>query len=822
MRSIAFRYWLELRRSWRSWSVLALVCGIAAALPIAIAANARRTDTALPRLLSNSGSANAVVSADASRLGLDGANAFLAEVDALPAVAASGHQGGVFISRIAPDGSIDPTLQTGSATGKLLDDAALDIGRFDVISGRMPTTGRADETVANAEFLRITGYHVGDTVTDLRLFRLEDLDEESFEPDPAKGTQLSLTIVGEVRRPEDYLDEPSERVPQIYLLPAFGAKYPNAAFYINDYVRLADGDRAVDQFHDDVITISSRYSPEQPLVVIVRDGVDAAQGALRPQILASWLLCLVLAVVTIVIAAQAISRRLADSSRNFATLHALGTTRAGLFGLGLAQATALAIGAAIVAPLLAFLSSALTPLGSSSEIEPSPGLRLDAGVLVLGAAATAVALVVIAMIPAWRFARDAASPATTLRAGRAIRPSRTVTTLANAGAGPATVTGVRFAIQAGRERFPAPTRSVLLGVGLAVGVLTTGLAFHADLDRLLHVPRLHGWDWDVEVANQFGSIPDEGMAAFRERPEVADLAGFTFGSLVVDGQSVPAVGIDQIDGTVFPTLDEGRVARSDDEIVLGSLTLRSLHRSVGDTVQVVTRGGPRKMQIVGRATFPTIGNVRFSGTGAGSGAAVTVDNLPSPADDIGGRFSGIFARLDPSLDHDDAVASLREFLFSIGCTDTTCVVTDALPVKLKGYPNLRSLVIPFTLVLELMFAISLAHGVFSSIAFRRRELWILSAIGVDRRQTGAILVGQALTIAVGGLVIGLVGGMVAERLAWRAFTHNFGLETPASTPFVRLGVMSTATLALAVVLALAALAVIGQRRDEDRRVEEQL
>lgn len=798
---------MELRRSWKSWSVLALVCGIAAALPIAIAANARRTDTALPRLLTTHRAANAVVSADEARLGPDGADSFLSDVEALPGVIVGGRHDGLYLSRVMADGTIDPRLQTGSAVGKLLDERALDIGRFLVLNGRLPRDGRPDEVVASPEFLQATDLHVGDVVDDLRLYSLAAIGD-TLEPDPTRGLPLSLRIVGEVRRPEDFLDAPGDRGPQLYFFPSFGLQHPDSSFYVNDYIRLAGGDRSVDQFVGAVNELSAKYSDEQPLVVANRDGLEAAQGALRPQLVASWLMSLVLAVVIIVIAAQAISRRLWDASQNLATLHALGSTRTGLFAVAMAQATTMAIAAAIVAPTIAFMTSIATPIGSSNAIEPDLGLRFDATALGLGALATAVILMGVATVPAWRMARIAAPGRLHRQQRGPVRPSRIVSALSNAGAGPAVLTGVRFAVQSSRDRSASPTRGVLLGVGLALGVLTAGIAFNSAIDRLLNVPRLHGWDWDIQVGNQFGSIPDEAVDAIRTLPEVHDVAGYTFGSIVIDGQEVPALGVDQLDGSVFPTLDDGRLPTGDGEIVLGALTMRGLHRSIGDSVEVATRSGSRTMTIVGQATFPSIGNVRFSGTGAGSGAAVAVADLPAPADDIGGRYSGVFVRLDPAMDRTTSIASVREFLIEAGCTDSNCVTTDSLPLTLKGYPRLNELTVPFTVVLESMFGIALAHGLLSSIAFRRRELWILSAIGTDRRQTSAIVVWQAIAIAVVALIGGLVIGLVCSRLAWRAFTHSFGIETAASTPFRHLWTMTATTFVLALVLAIAAVPII--------------
>src|SRR5205814_2321375 len=106
--------------------------------------------------------------------------------------------------------------------------------------------------------------------------------------------------------------------------------------------------------------------------------------------------------------------------------------------------------------------------------------------------------------------------------------------LSRAGLPPTVVTGARFALQPGNGRTATPVRSVLASIALAATVVVVAMSFSADLDHLVHTPRLYGWDWDVGVANTFGSIPDEAVDALRQRPEVAAIAGFTQGALRID------------------------------------------------------------------------------------------------------------------------------------------------------------------------------------------------------------------------------------------------------------------------------------------------
>jgi hypothetical protein len=148
-------------------------------------------------------------------------------------VVASARSAGVDLGQVAPDGGLNLKLRTGTALGMLLDESAFTtVSRFRLLDGRLPRLDRADEVLVNPEIMAVTGWHVGDRVTDMKLFGMSDMEDQ--EPIPSKGTAVSLTIVGEARRVDEYVDEPDARVPRIYLTPAFGQTYPDSWFYLND------------------------------------------------------------------------------------------------------------------------------------------------------------------------------------------------------------------------------------------------------------------------------------------------------------------------------------------------------------------------------------------------------------------------------------------------------------------------------------------------------------------------------------------------------------------------------------------------------------
>jgi hypothetical protein len=328
------------------------------------------------------------------------------------------------------------------------------------------------------------------------------------------------------------------------------------------------------------------------------------------------------------------------------------------------------------------------------------------------------------------------------------------------------------------------------------------MSFSSDLDHLVHTPQLYGWDWDGAIGNDFGAIPDEVGDALRERSEVGAIAGYTQGRLRLGDTTIAAVGVDQLKGTVFPTLEAGRVPQSESDIVLGRLTLGDLRKSMGDTIEVGTEDGVQTMTIVGIATFPAIGSASLGQTSLGRGAGTVASLFPPGDPNIEGHYNGVFIRLDPSSDRAAAMDDLRAFLAENGCVDSGCLLTDSRPLQLSGYARLGALWVPFAAALGVLLAISLAHGIATTTRARGRDLAILSALGFTRGQSGGVVVWQAVTTILVAMVIAVPLGIICANVGWRVFTNHFGIDPPIELPVQQLVLLVLASIVGAVIVGL--------------------
>ena len=148
--------------------------------------------------------------------------------------------------------------------------------------------------------------------------------------------------------------------------------------------------------------------------------------------------------------------------------------------------------------LVAFALSPLTPVGEARLAEPSTGLAFDPLVLLLGALATVVVVLVLGI---WPVGAGLAG-ATSVTTGYPILTSRrSWRHLAATGAPPSAVIGVRHALERGRGAASVPVGTALFGTVLAVMALCATAVFGASLSHLTATPALYGDDYQVIFAN---------------------------------------------------------------------------------------------------------------------------------------------------------------------------------------------------------------------------------------------------------------------------------------------------------------------------------
>ncbi len=134
-----------------------------------------------------------------------------------------------------------------------------------------------------------------------------------------------------------------------------------------------------------------------------------------------------------------------------------------------------------------------------------------------------------------------------------------------------------------------------------------------------------------------------------------------------------------------------------------------------------------------------------------------------------GELSAIQLRLTNPRDREKAVAELRKVLPKDATVTTPAQRTEEVDKMLGG----------FQLNLSAMSLVSLVVGMFliyntvsASVARRRREIGILRSLGVTRNEVRGLFLGEAISLGVIGVLLGLVGGTASRAAPLRRRRRN--------------------------------------------------
>jgi len=413
---------------------------------------------------------------------------------------------------------------------------------------------------------------------------------------------------------------------------------------------------------------------------------------------------------------------------------------------------------------------------------------------------------------AWRLSRSARDGRRAGAGAPDARSSRVARGAANIGAPvPATI-GLRMALEPGRGRSAVPVRSALVDSVLAVAAVAAAFTFGSNLVNLVRTPRLYGQTWDATIDAQFASPPTRVYAQLIAKHPVVDRWSFgDYATLQVGSHTVPAIGILPGHGApLFPTIIEGRAPRADTEVALGNATLTQLHARIGDTIDASLAGHPIQLHVVGRAVLPAFGQGDFNPTGLGDGAALwgaLVARL-APPPYAGGARPGtanfMLVQIAGGPKHDADVKNLLATVArSDNCVAGQCaVLATQRPADIRNYARVESTPLALAALLALLAIASIGDVLVTAIRRRRRDLAIVMALGLTRRQVSAAVAWQAAMLAFVTLLIGLPLGAIAGRLIWTAFSNRLDIAPSVHIPLTPLLVTIPIAFAIAALLAI--------------------
>jgi hypothetical protein len=777
----------QLRGRARASLLLVLLVGFAGALVLAAAAGARRSEAALPRFLAANRTMDAAVFVQPDDPFDDLAEArrqlaALAEVQQVFRLT-----GALILAGVDPT---DPGRWHRQLGAVALDPGGgLAFGRPIVVAGRLSDERRTDEAVVDEELAKRRHLRVGS------LYRVGIYTLQQFGPAgegqfvSPQGPVVDLRVVGIVRTPRDLVPAATDQdnifvnSGELYLTPAYWERYGHniARYGIGLAVTLSQGQADLARLRADLRRLyGDRAAVEAADGLTTAETITAGtRRAIRLESIALAGFAILTALAALLLVGQTLGRQIVLEAAESPTLRALGMTRGQLVGVAVVRATPVAVAGAALAAGGAVVLSPATPLGVARRAELTPGIAVDLPVLAVGAAAVALGVLACAAAAGWRAARAPAGSLGVTEVAGAERRSRVAAALAGAGLPPAAVTGTRLALEPGRGRTAVPTRSAITAAAGAVCALTVAVTFSASLLRLLGDPRAYGVTWDVSVGNYSDpQTADQGSKKLAANPSVAAYAGVVTGleDPLIDGRSVQVISLVPGKGELLPAVIEGRAPTQLDEIALGSVTMRTLGKGIGETVLATTTGASRRLRVVGRLIVST-GDSNAAVT-PGKGAIAHVGlwrHLNPPGTPI--SPGGFFVRLDPAGDRRRAIAQLQHDFPN----------TVLLPLKPPDITNLERVGYLPGLLASLVALLALgttAHALITSVRRRRRDLAILKTLGFARGQVSQTVAWQATTFTLVAELIGVPVGVAAGRWAWRLVAEQLGVASGPVVPLV--------------------------------------
>jgi hypothetical protein len=777
----------ELRLRWRALVGLALLLGVVGGVALTAAAGARRTETAYPRLLqwANASQVDVLPYAGAPT------PAYFAALARLPEVASMSTAVLYNMALPARHGLPQTLVQTLASPNRALGATA---DRVKILQGRMFGPSSVGEAVIDPQLASLENLRPGGT---LRLLGERD-NPKTGVPDLRLAVPLDFHVSAIAIFDNQIVPSTATNSePMALLSPSFAATRlaPSLTYGPQAGVRLKPG-ASMAAFLSAAGALAKKY-PETGGAIDadnLSDQVAATQRAIRPEAVALAVFAALVALITLAVVGQLLSRQLALDAAEYPIWRARGMTRGRLVGLSVLRLSTVTIAGGLLAVALAIAASPLMPIGPARLAEPDPGIEVNLAILGVGFGVTVLLPLALLLPAVWRAAARAPGPLGVAEPTAPARPSRLGSALGLAGSVPGAA-GVRMAFEPGRGRTAVPVRSALVGTTVAIMAVVAALVFGTSMIGLVSTPHRYGQNWDQELNLGFSGVSAAWVTKFMSAvPGVTGYAVGDKGQISVDGKTVAAAGISPQRGTGFLTLLAGQPPTGPAEIVLGAQTLRAVHRKVGQTVrvsvyQITGLPGPeRTMRVVGVAILPSFGLEGLAATDLGNGALLSASLLSYPTPDTGcvGRqtcYSFFLLRYRPGTDLNAAAARLTAAVTAAGCPLLVCsVVGDQRPGDIQDYAGIRDTPLVLGAVLALLAVGTLAHVLLTGVRRRRRDLAVLKTLGLTRAQLLQVVSWQASALAAAALSAGLPLGVLVGRWAWDLFAVSAGVGEEADVP----------------------------------------
>jgi ABC-type lipoprotein release transport system permease subunit len=635
-----------------------------------------------------------------------------------------------------------------------------------VLRGRLPHATSVDEVAISDSAARELHLGPGDdlhgTVYD-RETVAAFVSHVDTAPVNITGHGLDLRIVGLVRTQDELQGQQNGSAPIAIASPAFdrahrsdiGAAY--TVYGVRGPARTADLWAAVNALPGAGQTSSAQVA------TIGDDFGNDAGTAYRAIAAATLAFSVVALLATLLTVTLATGRQISLAFEADQLGWALGLNRRQRV-VALAAPPSVALFVGLVFGLAgAIAMSPLFPVSTARLAEPSPGIRFDPLVHLGGWVLLGAMVAFLTMVVAWRSLARRAVAATPKRL-------RWVPGVASAHV-PAMV-GLRHAFGTGGDRRTVPSVGARVGAVVSVAGVIAVAVLMASIHVAQNEPARFGWTWDSKPDVTDLAAVDRIRTGLQNESDVTAAAEL-LGDVAVVGHSPMSLrAIRDVKGSTPLSITRGRMPTGPDDVALGAQTMRDLGLHLGRQVTIVDKqGGRHSMNVVGQVVLPPVDSDGQLGTGA----AVTADTFD--------RFIGDAASQNLVLTyrHGADSAALEHRLEKLSLSFPIYARPEA-PGLILQLNRMWSLGAALMVFLAALGSVGLLHFLTASVRRRRAEFGGLRALGMVRAQVWGAVTWQALAVSAVGLVLGVPGGIIVGRTAWRAAVGRIGMIDDPAVP----------------------------------------
>ena len=320
------------------------------------------------------------------------------------------------------------------------------------------------------------------------------------------------------------------------------------------------------------------------------------------------------------------------------------------------------------------------------------------------------------------------------------------------------------------RRTASTASALMIGLALVTTVLVVGTSLKSTFRDTIN--KTITADWYV-VPKSFVGFDPALTKSLTELPQLSAVAAVRQGQVQVDGSTkqVSAADFGELDQVFQLGLTEGQVNSSSRGLIVNKDPAKDLDLHVGDTVTVVFNDtGPQELKVVGISTESSfLGNwiVDLDTFAANTSAQLDQTVAAKTADGV--SQADARAAIDPLLvPYPDVKLQDR---------------AEFTKAQLGQIDSLLAVVNVFLALAIIIAVIGITNTLALSVFERTRELGLLRAVGMSRRQLRRMVRLEAVIVAVFGALLGVAIGLLFGFAVCTALPDNFvsGISVPIGT-----------------------------------------